>query len=67
MPFVLEARHIDSLPQEKVLKPLVLRQLLHAWRLGITHPRTGEKMTWEARLPEDFQAVVEYMKFLAKS
>jgi 23S rRNA pseudouridine1911/1915/1917 synthase len=46
------------------LKPLVRRQLLHAWRLGITHPRTGEKLTWEAPLPEDFRAVVEYLKSL---
>jgi len=44
------------------LKPLVHRQLLHAWRLGITHPRTGEKMTWEAPLPEDFQAVLDFLE-----
>ena len=37
-----------------------------AWEssLGLTHPRTGEPMTWEAPLPEDFQAVVEYLKRL---
>ncbi len=46
-------------PRVLSLKPLVHRQLLHAWRLGITHPRTGEAMTWEAPLPEDFQAVVD--------
>jgi 23S rRNA pseudouridine1911/1915/1917 synthase len=40
------------------LKPLVHRQLLHARRLGITHPRTGEKLSWEAPLPEDFQMVL---------
>jgi 23S rRNA pseudouridine1911/1915/1917 synthase len=44
------------------LKPLVHRQLLHAWRLGITHPRTGAAMTWEAPLPEDFQAVVDFLR-----
>jgi 23S rRNA pseudouridine1911/1915/1917 synthase len=37
------------------------RQLLHAWRLGITHPRTGEQLTWEAPLPEDFQNVLDYL------
>jgi 23S rRNA pseudouridine1911/1915/1917 synthase len=42
----------------------VHRQLLHAWRLGVTHPRTGEAMQWEAPLPEDFQAVVEKLKDL---
>ena len=47
-----------------MLKPqaLVHRQLLHAWRLGITHPRTGEPLTWEAPLPEDFQAVVDFLE-----
>jgi 23S rRNA pseudouridine1911/1915/1917 synthase len=51
-------------PRLTGLKPLVQRQLLHAWRLGITHPRTGEKMAWEATLPEDFQAVVDELKNL---
>ncbi len=46
------------------LKPLVRRQLLHAWRLGLTHPRTGEKLTWEAPRPEDFQAVVDFLENL---
>jgi 23S rRNA pseudouridine1911/1915/1917 synthase len=46
------------------LKPLVRRQLLHAWRLGITHPRTGENLTWEAPLPEDFRAVLDYLEKL---
>jgi 23S rRNA pseudouridine1911/1915/1917 synthase len=48
-------------PRLTGLKPLVHRQLLHAWRLGITHPRSGAAMTWEAPLPEDFQAVVDYL------
>jgi 23S rRNA pseudouridine1911/1915/1917 synthase len=48
-------------PQLVGLKPLVHRQLLHAWRLGVTHPRTGAPMTWEAPLPEDFQVVVEHL------
>lgn len=48
-------------PKLHGLKPLVHRQLLHAWRLGITHPRTGESLTWEAPLPEDFQGVVDYL------
>jgi 23S rRNA pseudouridine1911/1915/1917 synthase len=46
------------------LKGLVHRQLLHAWRLGITHPRTGEKLTWEAPLPEDFQGVLDKLEKL---
>ena len=46
-------------PKLAGLRPLVHRQLLHAWRLGITHPRTGAPLTWEAPLPEDFQAVLD--------
>ncbi len=34
------------------------RQLLHAKRLIITHPLTGEKMEFEAELKPDFQAVL---------
>jgi 23S rRNA pseudouridine1911/1915/1917 synthase len=32
------------------------RQMLHAWRLGFTHPRTGEWKDFEASLPPDFTA-----------
>ena len=31
------------------------RQALHARRLTLQHPVTGETMTWEASLPQDFQ------------
>ncbi len=51
-------------PELDGLKPLVHRQLLHAWRLGLTHPRTGEPLTWEAPLPEDFQAVLNSLERL---
>lgn len=34
-------------------------QLLHAWRLTFTHPKTGEEMTFEAPLPEYFANVIE--------
>ena len=30
------------------------RQMLHAWKLGFTHPRTGERLDFEAPLPDDF-------------
>ena len=29
------------------------RHLLHAWKLGMRHPMTGERMLWEAPLPTD--------------
>jgi 23S rRNA pseudouridine1911/1915/1917 synthase len=32
------------------------RPMLHAWRLKLRHPRTGEQMTFEAPPPPDFDA-----------
>jgi 23S rRNA pseudouridine1911/1915/1917 synthase len=34
------------------------RQLLHAWKLSLRHPATGQPCAWEAPLPEDFRAVL---------
>lgn len=34
------------------------RQLLHAWKLHIPHPTTGEKMLFQAPLPDDFLAAL---------
>jgi 23S rRNA pseudouridine1911/1915/1917 synthase len=30
------------------------RQMLHAWRLGFNHPRTGLRMNFESPIPADF-------------
>ncbi len=30
------------------------RLMLHAWRLGFRHPRTGERMEFEAPLPQEY-------------
>ncbi len=35
------------------------RQMLHAWKLGFTHPRTAESMEFEAPLPQDFTVALE--------
>lgn len=32
------------------------RAMLHAWRLRLQHPRTGEQMSFESSPPADFQA-----------
>ena len=32
------------------------RQMLHAWKLGFEHPRTGERKIFEAPLPDDFES-----------
>lgn len=34
------------------------RQALHAWRLALAHPVTGESMAWERGQPTDFQAAL---------
>ena len=34
------------------------RQALHARRLGLVHPVTGEEMSWESPLPADMQALL---------
>jgi 23S rRNA pseudouridine1911/1915/1917 synthase len=30
------------------------RQMLHAWKLGFRHPRSGDEMSFEAPVPRDF-------------
>ncbi len=38
------------------------RQALHAWQLGLTHPQTGEAMSWQADIPEDMQVLLELLE-----
>jgi len=38
------------------------RQALHATRLGLLHPSTGEYMEWEVPLPEDMQQLIEILR-----
>jgi 23S rRNA pseudouridine1911/1915/1917 synthase len=51
--------HSDKLLQ--VLKS-VNRQMLHAWRLGFTHPQTSEWMSFESPLPEDMAAIIQSIR-----
>lgn len=37
-------------------------QTLHAYRLTLTHPRTGKTMTFESPLPEYFEAVLDKLR-----
>ena len=34
------------------------RQALHAWKLGLVHPLSGEAMSWEVSLPADMQQLL---------
>jgi 23S rRNA pseudouridine1911/1915/1917 synthase len=37
------------------------RQMLHAWKLGFRHPRTGDWKNFEAPLPHDFKGAIAAM------
>ena len=38
------------------------RQMLHAWRLGFTHPQSGEWMVFESPLPEDMAQIIKQIR-----
>ncbi len=38
------------------------RQMLHAWKLGFEHPRTGKRMNFEAPLPDDFATIAARLR-----
>ncbi|TDV36370.1 ribosomal large subunit pseudouridine synthase D [Paraburkholderia caballeronis] len=39
------------------------RQALHAWRLGLIHPRTGRAMQWRADAPDDIAELIAALGF----
>ncbi len=41
---------------------LLERQALHAHRLTINHPMSGERMTFEAPIPEDIERVLRFLR-----
>jgi len=38
------------------------RQALHAVRLALIHPATGEELSWESALPDDISGLLELLK-----
>lgn len=48
----------DPLPQS----PVINRQALHAWKLEIDHPKTGERLKVEAPLYDDMKELLEMLK-----
>ena len=40
---------------DKRLEPPPVRQMLHAWKLTLWHPTKGEKLSFEAPIPEDMK------------
>ena len=41
---------------DRRLEPVPARQMLHAWRLALRHPVSGEELSFVAPLPEDLRA-----------
>lgn len=42
--------------------PAFERQALHAARLGLIHPVTGEEMHWEVPMPEDMDSLIQELQ-----
>jgi 23S rRNA pseudouridine1911/1915/1917 synthase len=38
------------------------RQALHAWRLELRHPASGEQVGWEAQMPDDFASLLAALR-----
>jgi 23S rRNA pseudouridine1911/1915/1917 synthase len=51
-----------TIPAEAAPVRALERPFLHAARLTIAHPRTGKRLTFEAPLPADLQAVVDRLR-----
>jgi 23S rRNA pseudouridine1911/1915/1917 synthase len=43
------------------------RQMLHAWRLGVSHPKTNKMITFEAPLPTDFTDITKGLSRFRRS
>jgi len=43
-------------------RPLIDRSILHAHELILNHPKTGERMAFQAELPKDFAAVLRQLR-----
>ena len=55
------------IPQLRALLHGFPRQALHATRLALEHPVTGEAMEWEADLPQDMQQLLRQIREAASS
>ena len=42
--------------------PVPARQMLHAVRLGLSHPRTGARLIMEAPIPDDLRVLLETLR-----
>jgi 23S rRNA pseudouridine1911/1915/1917 synthase len=49
-------------PRDLLPRPVPERQMLHALRLGLRHPRTNEALVFEASLPGDMSGLLEALR-----
>ncbi len=56
----LRQYHTGKYQEEE--RPLMSRNTLHAQQLRLTHPTTGARLSFEAPLPKDFQAVLQQLR-----
>lgn len=47
-------------------QPLISRVALHAWKLQVTHPVSGEPVAIETELAKDLRVALKYLRQLAK-
>ena len=47
---------------EKKHPALFNGQALHAKKLTLTHPKTGERMSFECELPDEFKKAIELLE-----
>jgi len=47
---------------KKLIKPLINRQALHAWRIDFAHPVSGKKISMEAPIPKDMQECIDRLR-----
>jgi 23S rRNA pseudouridine1911/1915/1917 synthase len=52
----------NKIPFEKQHASLLDGQILHAKRLTLTHPRSGERVTFECDLPDNFKRLIEILR-----
>ncbi len=58
-PLVGERVYIRDYEGARIEAP---RTMLHARTLGFTHPRSGEKVSFEREAPEDFRLLAEFLR-----
>ena len=60
-PIVGDDKYGDFSLNKQLFKDGLKRMFLHAWRMKLKHPLSGEQMTLEANLPEHLQAFLNQL------